>query len=38
MSRSVISGEPRLNIYDVKIPLYVATKIFIPEVVKPYNR
>lgn len=38
IARSVVSCEPRQNIYDVKIPMYVATKIFIPEVIKPYNR
>ncbi len=37
IARCVISGEPRLQLYDVKIPLYVAQRIYIPEVIKPYN-
>ena len=38
MGRGVINGEPRLKIHDVKIPLQVAQKVYIPEVFKFYNR
>ncbi len=37
-SRSVITGDPLMEIDVVGIPLYVATTIQIPEIVQPYNK